>query len=55
MISEGHDMRRGQGGDVIFADPPGFIDPDVDVLGGSMPEGPYVRQWRRLPCPMAGR
>ena len=27
-------MRRGQGGDVIFADPPGFIDPDVDVLGG---------------------
>ena len=31
---EGHDMRRGQGGDVIFADPPGFIDPDVEVLGG---------------------
>ena len=31
---EGHDMRRGQGGDVLFADPPGFIDPDVEVLGG---------------------
>lgn len=27
-------MGRGQGGDVIFADPPGFIDPDVEVLGG---------------------
>ena len=31
---EGHDMGRGQGGDVIFADLPGFIDPDVEVLGG---------------------
>ncbi|MFQ8889330.1 MAG: hypothetical protein ACLR7Z_14255 [Bilophila wadsworthia] len=34
MISLKATTRRGQGGDVLFADPPGFIDPDVEVLGG---------------------